>query len=436
MSAAADDKFTLAPGDDFNPTFTGGDTDGDDELDVNETWTYTSTHQVTQAQLTAGLDLVNVATADSAETEPDTDNATVDVIQPPITVTGNPQFNFPNDVDKIQPKLQGGSFTLNSNAYIYWDLFTSNTDLAQIDLNPATYSSDYDDLTVTIVKIWEDTGLKDAVYRVYVANENDDLNVSLANNTNIVDYNVIQANGTPVLSTNKGIIDLINSDPLIGNFNNFNNIENALLKDATNGILTNPVPPPLTNASEKVWSSPDESGTAVNETPKDFDTLGGNDALYGRNNTGTETLTGGTGNDMIDGRAAGDVINGGDGNDYLYGGLGDDTINGGLGNDTLIGSYGNNQLTGGDGQDIFVVRQGTFTTIKDFNPTNGPNGDQIWVWVDTLNTTGATTSEDVEYDEVTGFISVNDNVIAVVENSPDDLIVSALFNTNPDIFVT
>ena len=33
-----------------------------------------------------------------------------------------------------------------------------------------------------------------------------------------------------MLSTNKGLIDLINSDPLIGNFNNFNNIENALRK--------------------------------------------------------------------------------------------------------------------------------------------------------------------------------------------------------------
>ena len=45
-------------GDDFNPTFTGGDDDSDDELDVNETWTYTSTHQVTQAKLNPGLDLV------------------------------------------------------------------------------------------------------------------------------------------------------------------------------------------------------------------------------------------------------------------------------------------------------------------------------------------------------------------------------------------
>ena len=351
------------------------------------------------------------------------------MIEPPITVTGNPQFNFPNDVDKIQPKLQGGSFTLNSNAYIYWDLFTSNTDLAQIDLNPATYSSDYDDLTVSIVKIWEDTGLKDAVYRVYVANENDDLDVSLANNTNIVDYNVIQADGTPVLSTNKGLIDLINSDPLIGNFNNFNNIENALTKDPTDNILTNPTIPANNITSDKVWSSPDESGTAIDEAPKDFNTQGGNDALYGRNNTDTETLTGGTGNDTIDGRAGADVINGGDGNDRLDGGLGDDTINGGAGNDTLLGSYGNNQLTGGAGQDIFVVRQGTFTVIHDFT-----TDDQVWVWTDTLNTTGAPTQAGVEYDQDTGFLSVDDSVIAFLEGSPDNLTLGVNFSS--DIFVT
>ena len=47
----------LTPGntsDDFNPSFTGGDTDGDSLLDVSETWTYTATHTVTQAELDAG----------------------------------------------------------------------------------------------------------------------------------------------------------------------------------------------------------------------------------------------------------------------------------------------------------------------------------------------------------------------------------------------
>ena len=50
-----DDNLTPGnPGDDFNPTFSGGDTDGDGLLDVGETWTYTAAHTVTQAELDAG----------------------------------------------------------------------------------------------------------------------------------------------------------------------------------------------------------------------------------------------------------------------------------------------------------------------------------------------------------------------------------------------
>ena len=67
------------PGDDFNPTFTGGDTDNDSLLDVGETWTYTSAHTVTQADFDAGADLVNVATATGTGAAPDSDEATVTV---------------------------------------------------------------------------------------------------------------------------------------------------------------------------------------------------------------------------------------------------------------------------------------------------------------------------------------------------------------------
>ena len=50
-----DDNLTPGtPADDFNPALTGGDTDIDGLLDVGETWTYTASHQVTQAELDAG----------------------------------------------------------------------------------------------------------------------------------------------------------------------------------------------------------------------------------------------------------------------------------------------------------------------------------------------------------------------------------------------
>ena len=77
----------LTPGntsDDFNPSFTGGDTDGDSLLDVNETWTYTATHTVTQAELDAGAALVNVATVTGTGAAQDTDDASVAVAQSKI----------------------------------------------------------------------------------------------------------------------------------------------------------------------------------------------------------------------------------------------------------------------------------------------------------------------------------------------------------------
>ena len=42
--------------------FNTGDTDHDNLLDVSETWQYTASHQVTQAELDAGTAIVNTAT--------------------------------------------------------------------------------------------------------------------------------------------------------------------------------------------------------------------------------------------------------------------------------------------------------------------------------------------------------------------------------------
>src|SRR5678816_1588317 len=57
--------------------------DGDNLLEVGETWAYTATHAVTQAEIDAGTNIVNVATADSIQTDPDTDDAAVPVTQSP-----------------------------------------------------------------------------------------------------------------------------------------------------------------------------------------------------------------------------------------------------------------------------------------------------------------------------------------------------------------
>jgi uncharacterized repeat protein (TIGR01451 family) len=50
-------------------TFTGGDTDSDNKLDITETWTYSATYAVTQANIDAGV-VNNIATTDSDQTPP------------------------------------------------------------------------------------------------------------------------------------------------------------------------------------------------------------------------------------------------------------------------------------------------------------------------------------------------------------------------------
>ncbi|XWN29119.1 MAG: hypothetical protein ROR55_16560 [Devosia sp.] len=76
----SDDNFTPGDtGDDFAPTLVSGDDNGNDNLDVGETWTYTASATITQGQIDAGENLVNTATADSDETDPVDDDETVTI---------------------------------------------------------------------------------------------------------------------------------------------------------------------------------------------------------------------------------------------------------------------------------------------------------------------------------------------------------------------
>ena len=50
-------------------TLVSGDTNSDSILETNETWTYTADYMVTQADLNAGADLVNVAGVDTDQTD-------------------------------------------------------------------------------------------------------------------------------------------------------------------------------------------------------------------------------------------------------------------------------------------------------------------------------------------------------------------------------
>ena len=79
-------------------------------------------------------------------------------------------------------------------------------------------------------------------------------------------------------------------------------------------------------------------------------------------------LSGGNGDDLLNGTAGNDSLSGGNGQDTLNGSAGNDTLNGGNGADKLTGGTGNDFLTGGSASDtfIFAAKDGT-DTITDFN---------------------------------------------------------------------
>jgi Ca2+-binding RTX toxin-like protein len=88
-----------------------------------------------------------------------------------------------------------------------------------------------------------------------------------------------------------------------------------------------------------------------------YDALGGDDIVYGRN--GNDTLRGSAGNDQLYGEGSNDTLYGGDGNDTLDGGTQDDTLEGGADNDMLIGGDGNDILRGDSGADVLQGGLGT-----------------------------------------------------------------------------
>ena len=85
---------------------------------------------------------------------------------------------------------------------------------------------------------------------------------------------------------------------------------------------------------------------------------------------GNDSLTGGAQNDVITGGTENDTINGGGGDDSLSGGDNDDLINGGLGADTISGDGGNDRLIGESNADITAA-------VTDLNVLNATTSDSI-----------------------------------------------------------
>lgn len=159
----------------------------------------------------------------------------------------------------------------------------------------------------------------------------------------------------------------------------------------------------------------------------------GNDILYGGG--GSDTLNGQSGDDWIFGNSDNDIIYGGFDNDILHGGAVDDFIDGGDGDDGIIGAGGNDTITGGNGDDWVDAGEG------DDLIDGGDTGDDTLIGglgIDTfIYTNGVDHIWDVDEGDQTNFITIDSFSISDI----DEIIVDdfgdvrVVFNTGVDEIV-
>jgi len=143
----------------------------------------------------------------------------------------------------------------------------------------------------------------------------------------------------------------------------------------------------------------------------------GNDTLNGTG--GANVISGGAGNDVLNGDGGADTLNGDAGNDTLNGGAGDDTLNGGAQADTLIGGNGVDTIDTGAANDnlrdviLFNADTEFGDTVNNFdaNGTQATGNDAI-AFGGALNTL----FDDGINNDIFSFVSgdnVNNNNVAV-----------------------
>lgn len=99
---------------------------------------------------------------------------------------------------------------------------------------------------------------------------------------------------------------------------------------------------------------------------------GSSDELYG--DTGADSLEGGEGADFLSGCEGGDTLRGGADGDFAFGGEGADLIEGGTGDDGLQGGPGADTIFGGGGDDVI---DGSFASGPAFAMQDADRGDLI-----------------------------------------------------------
>ncbi len=402
--------------DDFSPTFSGGDTNGNGLLDVTETWTYTANANALAGQQT------NVATVTATGLE--------------TTVTDNNPANYFGDAPGVQivkfvngedaDTAPGPGIPVGSTVtFTYVVTNTGNVPLANVAVTDdqlgaiTSFTGDTNgngllDLTETWTYTATATALAGQQTNVGTVTAQDannppgtavtddnpanytgaglpECNISTLNQPGslgtavIIDdadnpgSNVLVVTGTQRADIiaiepqpkSLGVMRVVQNKHVLVTFIS-GDVQRIVIfglagndKIVVNGALTQPAVIFGGNGNDTiVGGSGDDQISGGNGADNLVGGLGnnilcgdnGNDVIAG--SIGNDTLFGEAGNDVLAGSLGDDLLIGGDGNDTLDGGVGNDRLYGQAGNDTLIGGVGNNILVAGDDNDKLVARPG------------------------------------------------------------------------------
>jgi uncharacterized repeat protein (TIGR01451 family) len=133
---------------DVSYTYLSGDTNLDGWLDITETWVYTGSYVVTQAEMDAGGTIHSVVTADSVESPPDTTVNDVSIIQ-------NPELNVTTSTDVTDVDSVGDVIHYTVSVYNTGNTSLTGVIVNDLDVNLTYQSGDTDlDGELDVTEIW------------------------------------------------------------------------------------------------------------------------------------------------------------------------------------------------------------------------------------------------------------------------------------------
>ena len=169
-------------------SLTSGDANMNSILETTETWIYTATYTVTQADINAGADLVNTAIVDTDQTDPESDDVTT-------TITETPSLTIVKEVDLATVSAPGDlTYTITVDNTGNQDL--TNVVLTDVFAGGASLTSG--DANMNSILETTETWIYTATYTVTQADINAGVNLV---NTEVVDTDQTDPESDDVTTT-------------------------------------------------------------------------------------------------------------------------------------------------------------------------------------------------------------------------------------------